>query len=200
MVRVYREQSMPRHEMQLERSGNIYTIYARGVAGSKTGVPLGYITDDLEYIDGRLHNRGFKARPLQHSWAQARCGFKYFNDACQYIAKVHPYGPMELFWKETPAGTPVTCPLCGGEGYVSAETAANYGRHHGDTTCPSCDGKGNVPYRAPERRPIHNPLPSDRVCVCGGRERARTLYCLACCRSMDCAENVKLNGRKVERR
>jgi hypothetical protein len=38
----------------------------------------------------------------------------------------------------------VVCCLCGGDGYTSAETAANYGRHYGDTTCPSCDGKGKV--------------------------------------------------------
>jgi hypothetical protein len=37
-----------------------------------------------------------------------------------------------------------TCVLCGGDGYVSAETAHQFGRHLGDTTCPSCDGDGKV--------------------------------------------------------
>lgn len=39
------------------------------------------------------------------------------------------------------------CPLCGGDGYVSADTAHTFGRQEGDTTCPSCDGQGRVLYR-----------------------------------------------------
>jgi DnaJ-class molecular chaperone len=44
-------------------------------------------------------------------------------------------------------GDRVPCSLCGGDGYVSRETAEMGGRHHGDTTCPSCDGSGRMPYR-----------------------------------------------------
>src|SRR5687768_13499804 len=91
------------------------------------------------------------------------CGFREDLDVARYYGLCpHCGGPRgacvcvadERIAKKMPPKKPgdyVNCPLCGGDGYVSHETAAYYGRPEGDSTCPSCDGRGLVVYR---------PLPS----------------------------------------
>ena len=71
----------------------------------------------------------------------------------------------------------ITCVLCGGDGYVSADTAESYGRYEGDTTCPSCDGKGKVPYITLQHNKKKKKKNDDWVCKCGDRNRKRWLYC-----------------------
>ncbi len=74
-------------------------------------------------------------------------------------------------------GDLVDCRLCGGDGYVSHETASTYGRPAGDSTCPSCDGRGRVPYRPLPPNPSADPRPDDWTCKRGHRCRRRWLYC-----------------------
>ena len=121
-------------------AGSIYTIYANGV-------PIGYIADDLEWTGTTIRNKGFKARPLHVAWKDVACGFQLYRDAVVYIVSNSPYGPLKAYWPETQPGEPITCSLCGGDGYVSCETARSYGRSEGDSTCPACDGKGWSPYK-----------------------------------------------------
>lgn len=45
---------------------------------------------------------------------------------------------------KTIANRPV-CVLCGGDGFVSPETARQHGRSSPDTTCPCCNGSGVLP-------------------------------------------------------
>ncbi len=70
-------------------------------------------------------------------------------------------------------GMKVHCSLCGGDGYVSVETAAMGGRSHGDTTCPECDGEGKAPW-----------TPLCKVPACMGL--ARCDVCLKCGTHCEC--------------